>query len=134
MYSLELTGGAELSVSHRSHVSSFAMDDSAPNPLEAFYAAVTACAGVYAHKACVALALDSAGIAISCKPFAQPGNPLVPKKIRTMVRFPARFTLPQRAAILENIASCAVKEIVSAGSSIAFEVGDDQPAPAAAVA
>lgn len=126
MYSLELTGGALISVSHRKYVSTYSMDGSLPNPLEAFYAAVAACAGVYAHKACSKMAVDSSGIAISCKPFSQPGNPLLPKKIRTTVGFPERFSEDQRAAILEAVSHCAVKEIVKAGSSIDFEVDSEQ--------
>ncbi len=125
MYSLELTGGAKIDVSHRGHVSNFAMDGSAPNPLEAFYAAIAGCAGVYAHKACVEMGLDSSGIAISCKPFSQTGNPLVPKKIKTTVHFPQRFSEEQRASIVANISHCAVKEIVKAGSSIDFEVSGE---------
>lgn len=71
------------------------------------------------------MALDSSGIAISCKPFSQPENPMVPKKIKTTVRFPSRFTEEQQAAILVSISHCAVKEIVKAGSSIGFEVSSE---------
>jgi uncharacterized OsmC-like protein len=122
MYSLELSGGEKLSVGHRNHLSAFAMDGTLPNPLEAFYAALAGCAGVYAHKACKKLDLDSQGIAISCRPFAPPGNPLAVRRFKTTVRFPERFTEDQRTAILDSIAHCAVKEIVQAGSSIEFEV------------
>ena len=122
MYSLELTGGEQISVGHRNHVSTFAMDGSLPNPLEAFYAALGGCAGVYAHKACKKLGLDSQGITISCRPFAPPGNPLALKRFKTTVSFPERFSEDQRMAILQSIAHCAVKEIVQAGSLIEFEV------------
>ena len=125
MYSLELTGGPQITVRHRSYVSSYATDGSLPNPLEAFYAAITACAGVYAQKACSKMAIDSSGIAISCKPFAQPGNTLVPKKIKTTVHFPPQFSEEQRAKIVTAISQCAVKEIVKAGSSIDFEVSSE---------
>jgi uncharacterized OsmC-like protein len=125
MYSLELDGGQKITVSHRSHLSAYAMDGSLPNPLEAFYATLAGCAGVYAHKACAKLGLDSAGIAISCRPFAPPGNPLALKKFKTTVRFPERFDSEQRAAILARIAHCAVKEIVQVGSAIEFEVVDE---------
>lgn len=122
MYSLELTGGEQIAVSHRNHVCALAMDGSLPNPLEAFYAALAGCAGVYAHKACKKLGLDSEGIAISCRPFAQPGHPMALKKFRTTVSFPERFRDDQRAAILKSISHCAVKEIIQDGSSIEFEV------------
>jgi uncharacterized OsmC-like protein len=122
MYSLELTGGEQITVNHRNHVSTFAMDGSLPNPLEAFYAALAGCAGVYAHKACTKLGLDSRGISISCRPFAPPGNPMALKRFKTTVRFPGNFSEDQRTAILQSIAHCAVKEIVQAGSAIEFEV------------
>jgi uncharacterized OsmC-like protein len=122
MYSLELTGGEQISVGHRNHVSTYGMDGSLPNPLEAFYAALAGCAGVYAHKACKKLGLDSQGLTISCRPFAPPGNPLALKRFKTTVSFPQRFGEDQRTAIIDSIAHCAVKEIVQAGSSIEFEV------------
>jgi uncharacterized OsmC-like protein len=122
MYSLELNGGEQISVGHRNHGSTFAMDGSLPNPLEAFYAALAGCAGVYAHKACKKLGLDSQGITISCRPFTPPGNPLALKRFKTTVSIPERFSQDERAAILQSIAHCAVKEIVQAGSLIEFEV------------
>ncbi len=122
MYSLELNGGEQISVGHRNHVSTYAMDGSLPNPLEAFYAALAGCAGVYAHKACKKLDLDSNGITISCRPVAPPGNPLALKRFKTTVSFPERFSEDQRTVILQSIAHCAVKEIVQAGSLIEFEV------------
>lgn len=122
MYSLELTGGPQINVKHRTFVSNYATDGSLPNPLEAFYAAITACAGVYAQKACSKMAVDCGGMVIACKPFAQPGNPLVPKKIKTTVHFPPHFSEAQRANVMASISQCAVKEIVKAGSSIDFEV------------
>jgi uncharacterized OsmC-like protein len=124
MYSLELTGGEQIAVNHRNHVSAFAMDGSLPNPLEALYAALAGCAGVYAHKACKKLGLNSQGITISCRPFAPPGNPLALKRFKTTVSFPENFSEDQRTAILQSIAHCAVKEIIQAGSSIDFEVGE----------
>jgi uncharacterized OsmC-like protein len=124
MYSLELTGGEQIAVNHRNHVSTFAMDGSLPNPLEALYAALAGCAGVYAHKACKKLGLNSQGITISCRPFAPPGNPLALKRFKTTVSFPENFSEDQRTAILQSIAHCAVKEIIQAGSSIDFEVGE----------
>ncbi len=122
MYSLELTGGAQIFVNHRNQVHAYAMDGSLPNPLEAFYAALAGCAGVYAHKACRKIGLDSQGITISCRPFAPPGDPLALKKFRTTINFPERFDEGQRTAILDSVAHCAVKEIVQDGASIEFEV------------
>jgi uncharacterized OsmC-like protein len=122
MYSLQLTGGEQIALNHRRHVTTFAMDGSLPNPLEVFYAALAACAGVYAHKACKKLGLDSEGIAISCQPFTPAGHPLALKKFKTTVSFPERFRDDQRAEILQSISHCAVKEIVREGASIEFEV------------
>lgn len=104
------------------HEASYALDGSQMNPLEAFYASLAACAIVFAKKACKSLGLPAAGIAVECKPFAGPGGPLTLSRFRTEVRFPAGFTDEQKAAVLDSIAHCAVKEIVMDGGTIDFQV------------
>ncbi|WP_434515103.1 OsmC family protein [Dechloromonas sp. ARDL1] len=106
------------------HEASYALDGSLMNPLEAFYAALAACAIVFAKKACKGLGIKAEGIAVECKPFAGPGGPLTLSKFRTEVRFPADFTAEQKAVILDSIAHCAVKEIVVDGPSIDFQVSE----------
>jgi hypothetical protein len=43
-------------------------------------------------------------------------------KFKTEVRFPEHFTAGQKAAVLDSIAHCAVKEIVIDGAAIDFQV------------
>jgi uncharacterized OsmC-like protein len=122
MYNLELVAGPRIDVAYRKHAFSYAVDGSLPNPLEAFYAALAGCAGVYAKKACKELGISDAGIAINLRPTVKAGNPLMPDKITTTVTFPAHIDDAARAAILESIAQCAVKEVVKLGADIQFAV------------
>ena len=84
--------------------------------------ALAACAAVFAKKACKALGTSAAGIEINCKPFAGPGGPLTLAKFKTEVRFPEGFTAEQKAAVLDSIVHCAVKEVVADGPNIEFLV------------
>ena len=113
-----------IKVTSGKHEASYALDGSLMNPLEAFYASLAACAIVFAKKACKSLGIKPEGIAVECKPFAGPGGPLTLGKFKTEVRFPAEFTAEQKAAILDSIAHCAVKEIVIDGASIDFQVSE----------
>jgi len=113
-----------IKVTSGKHEASYALDGSLMNPLEAFYASLAACAIVFAKKACKSLGIKPEGIAVECKPFAGPGGPLTLGKFKTEVRFPAAFTSEQKAAILNSIAHCAVKEIVIDGASIDFQVSE----------
>lgn len=100
----------------------YALDGSQMNPLEAFYATLAGCAGVFAKKACKKLGLSPEGITIDCKPFAGPGGPLTLSRFRTEVSFPAHFNAEQKAAVIDSIAHCAVKEIVNDGPNIEFSI------------
>ena len=113
-----------IKVASGKHEASYALDGSLMNPLEAFYASLAACAIVFAKKACKSLGVEAAGIAVSCKPFAGPGGPLTLGKFRTEVSFPAHFTAEQKAAILDSIAHCAVKDVVVSGANIDFQVAE----------
>ncbi|MDR2189248.1 MAG: OsmC family protein [Azonexus sp.] len=104
------------------HQITYALDGSLMNPLEAFYATLAGCAAVYAKKACKALGVSAAGIAIACKPFAGPGGPLTLGRFRTEVRFPEGFSASAKAAVLQGIADCAVKEVVKDGARVDFQV------------
>jgi uncharacterized OsmC-like protein len=121
MYASIADNSPLIKVTSGKHEASYALDGSLMNPLEAFYASLAACAIVYAKKACKSLGIKPAGIAVECKPFAGPGGPLTLTKFRTEVRFPAEFTTEQKAAILDSIAHCAVKEIVIDGANIDFQ-------------
>lgn len=100
----------------------YALDGSLMNPLEAFYAALAGCAAVYAKKACKPLGVSAGGIEIVCKPFAGAGGPLTLSKFKTEVKFPADFPVEHKAAVLEAISHCAVKEVVQDGPAIQFSV------------
>jgi uncharacterized OsmC-like protein len=102
----------------------YAVNGSLMNPLEAFYASLAACAAVFAKKTCKSLGIPAEGIDINCTPYAGPGGPLTLAKFKTEVKFPAHFTVEQKAEILDSIALCAVKEVVKDGPNIEFLVSE----------
>jgi uncharacterized OsmC-like protein len=122
MYSTVVDSTPLIKVSTSKYEANYALDGSLMNPLEAFYASLAACAAVFAKKACKGLGVSAAGIEIDCKPFAGPGGPLTLAKFRTEVRFPAGFSAEQKAAVIDSIVHCAVKEVVAEGPSIDFQV------------
>lgn len=124
MYSTLVDNSPLIKVSTGKHETIFAVNGSQMNPLEGFYATLAACAAVYAKKACKELGIEAAGIAIDCKPFAGPKGPLSLAKFKTDVRFPEHFTAEQKTAILDSIAQCAVKKIVTEGAEIDFQVAE----------
>ena len=120
MYQLSMTDDNQLHVQYKNHTISYGVDGSLPNPLEATYAALAGCAGVYARKACKALGISAEGIAISCKPVVRQGNMLIPARFMTEVSFPERITAEQRLLILDEITQCAVKQLIHNGAQIEF--------------
>jgi uncharacterized OsmC-like protein len=124
MYSTVVDNSPLIKVSSSKHEASYAVNGTLMNPLEAFYASLAGCAAVYAKKACKELGVPAAGIEIGCKPFAGPGGPLTLGRFKTEVRFPTQFTTEQKAAVLDSIAHCAVKEIVIDGGGIEFQVAE----------
>ena len=120
MYQLALDDGNQLHVSYRNHTISYGMDGSLPNPLEAAYAALAGCAGVYSRKACKALNISAAGIEINCKPVVRSGHTLIPSRFVTEVSFPEHFTSAQRQHVLEEVGNCAVKRLIHEGGNVEF--------------
>ena len=120
MYQLALTDGNQIHVHYKNHKISYGLDGSLPNPLEATYAALAGCAGVYSRKACKALNISAEGIKISCKPVVRSGNALVPKRFVTEMDFPERITPEQRQHILQEVSQCAVKQLIHEGANIEF--------------
>lgn len=120
MYKLSLDDGNQINVQYKSHNIRYGLDGSLPNPLEAAYASLAGCAGVYARKACKALDISAEGIEINCRPVIRTGNALTPKRFVTDVRFPAGFTSLQRQRVLDEIGHCAVKQLIQDGSNIEF--------------
>lgn len=124
MYTTTIDKTPLIKVSTGKHETTYALDGSLMNPLEAFYATLAGCAGVYAKKACKGLGVSAEGIEIACKPFAGPGGPLTLARFKTEVRFPDGFSAEQKAAVLQSIADCAVKEVVKDGANIDFQVAE----------
>ena len=124
MYSTLVDNSPLIKVSTSKHETTYAVNGSQMNPLEAFYATLAGCAAVYAKKACKELGISAEGIAIDCKPFAGPNGPLTLARFKTDVRFPEHFSAEQKAAILESIGHCAVKEVVKDGLNIDFQVAE----------
>ena len=122
MYKTTVDNSMQIKVNAGKFEADYALDGSLMNPLEAFYASLAACAAVFTKKACKSLGVSPAGIEIDGKPFAGPGGPLTLSKFKTTVRFPEDFTAEQKAAILDSIQHCAVKEIVKTGASVEFMV------------
>lgn len=124
MYQLDLDDGNKINVRYKNHVVVYGLDGSLPNPLEATYAALAGCAGVYSRKACKALGISAEGIQIDCKPVVRSGNPLMPSSYITEVRFPSHISPIHRQRILEEISRCAVKEMIHDGANIEFVTRD----------
>lgn len=120
MYKLDLNDSNQIHVRYKNHIVSYGLDGSLPNPLEATYAALAGCAGVYSRKACKALDISAEGIEIDCKPVVRNGNALIPARFVTEVRFPERITPQQRQRILEEVGRCAVKQLIHDGANIEF--------------
>lgn len=120
MYQVSMTDASQIHVHYKNHVVSYGVDSSLPNPLEATYAALAGCAGVYTRKACKSLGISAEGITISCKPVVRQGNMLIPARFLTEVSFPARITGEQRLRILDEISHCAVKQLIHDGAQIEF--------------
>ncbi|MEW6721110.1 MAG: OsmC family protein [Thermodesulfobacteriota bacterium] len=124
MYRLVLNGTPRIDVAYRDKTISYATDGSLVNPLEATYAALAGCAGVYAIKACKKLGISDAGIDIQLKPMVKAANPAMPGRIVTTVSFPPHIGREQRDAILESIGECAVKKLIRSGSDVEFQVAE----------
>ncbi len=122
MFNVELHAGPSIDVAYRKHSFHYAVDGSAPNPLEAFYGTLAGCAGVFAKKACKELGISDEGIAIKLRPVVRAENPLMPEKLVTSVTFPEHIDAEAKLAILDSIEHCAVKEVVKLGAEIKFSV------------
>jgi uncharacterized OsmC-like protein len=124
MYRLALDESAQLHVHYKQHVVSYGLDGSLVNPLEATYAALAGCAGVYSRKACKALQISAAGIEINCKPVVRSGNMIVPQRFVTDITFPEHITAEQRQRILDEVSNCAVKQLIHEGANVEFVTRD----------
>lgn len=124
MFNLKLDSSKNITVNYKNTKFNYSVNNTEPNPLEAFYASLNACAGVFAMKSCAALGLSPEGIEIHSKPVASPANPLMPTKFDTTVKFPTHFTQEEKDKILNSVEHCAVKEVIRNGADVEFCVSE----------
>lgn len=120
MFDLEIRDANKIEVNSRKYTFTYATDGSKENPLEATFAALAGCAGVYTLKACKKKNLSPLGIKISGKPFVDKTNPAKIVKWVTSISFPNEWTSDDRAFVQQEIQSCAVKELITQGQHIDF--------------
>lgn len=120
MYNLEMTDLHKIEVKTRKYTFNYATDGSKENPLEATYAALAGCAGVYTLKACKKLNVSPMGIKISGKPFLDKTNPSMLSKWITVVSFPEGWNDENKQVVLAEIQKCAVKELITHGPQVEF--------------
>lgn len=120
MYDLEITDPAKIEVKTRKFSFSYAIDGTKENPLEATYAALAGCAGVYALKACKKRNLSPIGIKISGKPFMDRTNPAMITKWVTEISFPDSWSQDEKDFVINETQQCAVKEMIAQGTRIEF--------------
>ncbi|WP_415062601.1 OsmC family protein [Bdellovibrio sp.] len=119
MFGVEISS-PNIFVKSKNHSYTYAVDGSLPNPLEATYAALAGCAGVYALKVCKKLAKSPEGIKITCRPVNRADNPLTLSKWTTVIEFPEGWSEEEQNLVLAEVQKCAVKELISTGSQIQF--------------
>lgn len=120
MYDLEVTNATSIEVKSKKFTFNYAIDGSKENPLEATYAALAGCAGVYALKACKKMNISPLGIKISGRPYMDRTNPSMITKWVTAISFPADWNEENKNFVITEIQKCAVKEMISKGSTIEF--------------
>jgi hypothetical protein len=102
MYSTVVDNTPLIKVIGGKHEANYSLDGSLMNPLEAFYAALAACAAVYAKKACKSLGIrwrHRNQLQTLCRPRRPADTGQVPR-----LKFASRgFTPTRKAAVLESI-------------------------------
>lgn len=121
MFHIQLEDSPQIQVHSRRHNYVYAIDGSKENPLEATFAALAGCAGVYALKYCKKHQLSAIGIKIQGKPYLDKTNPNMITKWVTEIEFPHHIDLHHQENILNEIDQCAVKYLIQNGSDIVFE-------------
>ena len=125
MYKTTLNNSNNIQVNYKNHTFSYSTDDSKPNPFEALFAAINACAGVYAIKACQKLNISFSDIEIetSLKNIAENKFHIFGiNGIHTKITFPNSFPEDKKEYIIDSIKSCAVKEFITNGEKIDFSI------------
>lgn len=122
MYNIILDDSETIEVTTRKHQYRYATNGSLPNPLEATFAALAGCAAVYLKKAALKMNKSVIGTEIKCRSLVNSQNPLVPAKWITQVNFSDSWTTQERQQALALIEQCAVKELITKGYDIEFEI------------
>lgn len=120
MYKVHVDDTPVIRVETRSKSLTFAVDSSAMNPLEGFYATLAGCAAVYVKKACKELGVSASGIRVNARPRAGKAGALSLERFETELSFPDGFSEEQRQAVIESVNHCAVKEVVMQGAQVEF--------------
>ncbi len=120
MYKTTLNNSSQIDVQSRKHTYGFSIDQSRPNPLEATYAALVGCAGVYALKAAKKINKSAEGLQIEGKLVVKPENPIIPQKWITTVQFPENWNNEEKSVVMKEIKNCAVKDLILHGADIEF--------------
>ena len=127
MYKTKLTANQHLIEveSKNGKIFNYSTNNSLANPLEATFAAINGCAGVFAIKACQKLNLSAEGIEIETIPKNNKDislNIFGVNSFVTKIKFPNIFTKEQQQTIIESIEHCAVKELIKNGQHINFNI------------
>lgn len=123
MYTTTLTDSSHIRVASAKYQFDYSIDGSLPNPLEATIAAINACAGVYALKACKGLGISPAGIGLTTTPKKEAHsswNIFGINGFVTEIQWPAHISDEHKAIIKNAISECAVKDLIKHGSEVAF--------------
>ncbi|MBN8536835.1 MAG: hypothetical protein J0M15_07260 [Deltaproteobacteria bacterium] len=120
MFSIEMNDSNQIQVQSRKFQYTYSVDGTLANPLEATYAALSGCAGVYALKASRKIGKSTIGMKINCKSVVKPENPSLPAKWMTEVSFPQGWNQEEKSIVLSAIKECAVKELINKGHQIDF--------------
>lgn len=120
MFKLEMKDSNQIQVQSRKYNYTYSIDGSLANPLEATYAALAGCAGVYTLKAAKKMNKSVEGIEIHCKSIVKPENPSIPAKWITEITFPNTWSEEEKSQILTAVKTCAVKELIQKGQQIDF--------------
>lgn len=121
MFHVILEDSSNIHVQTRKHNYQYAIDGSKENPLEATFAALAGCAGVYALKYCKKHQLSAIGIKIQGKPYLDKMNPNMITKWVTEIEFPNHIDLVHQENIINEINQCAVKDLIQKGANVIFE-------------
>ncbi len=125
MYKTTLNESNNIQVNYKNHIFSYSTDDSNPNPFEALFAAINACAGVYAIKACKKLGMSFSDIVIetSLKNIAENKFHIFGiNGVHTKITFPNGFSEENKEYVIDYIKNCAVKEFIANGEKIDFSI------------